>query len=50
MSGSETGRFEYTRAVVASGTTKATGTVKLDFTDSHSHFNVLHMNQDGVIR
>lgn len=42
--------FEYTYAEVGKGTTKGVGDVKLDFSESHGHFNVLHMNQDGVIR
>ena len=42
--------FEYTVAEMASGTTKSTGAIKLDLTDSYGQFNLLHMNQAGVIR
>lgn len=42
--------FEYTVAEMGSGTTKATGAIELDLSDSYGQFNVLHLNQDGVIR
>ena len=42
--------FEWTKAEFASGTTKATGDVKLDFNKSHGHFSEYHFNQDGIIR
>ncbi|MEN8144434.1 MAG: DUF1326 domain-containing protein [Gemmatimonadota bacterium] len=42
--------FEYTVAEMGSGTTKSQGAIALDLTDSYGQFNVLHMNQDGVIR
>ena len=42
--------FEYTVAHIGSGTTKATGAIQLDLSDSYGQFNELHMNQDGVIR
>ncbi len=42
--------FEYTVAEMGSGTTKSTGAIKLDLTDSYGQFNLLHMNQAGVIR
>ncbi len=42
--------FEYTVAEMASGTTKTTGEIKLDLNGSYGQFNILHMNQDGVIR
>ncbi len=42
--------FEYTYAEMANGSTKAVGEIKLDLNDSYSQFNILHMNQDGVIR
>lgn len=42
--------FEYSVAEVGSGSTKATGAIQLDLDNSHCHFNVLHINQDGVIR
>lgn len=42
--------FEYTIAEVATASTKATGAIELDLSDTHGQFNILHMNQDGVIR
>ena len=42
--------FEYTVAEMASGTTKATAGIELDLSSSYGQFNILHMNQDGVIR
>ena len=42
--------FEYTVAEVATGSTKATGDIQLDLSDTYGQFNILHMNQDGVIR
>ena len=42
--------FEYTVAEMGSGTTKATGAIRLDLSGSSGQFNILHMNQDGVIR
>lgn len=42
--------FEYTVAEMGSGTTKATGAIRLDLSGSYGQFNILHMNQDGVIR
>jgi hypothetical protein len=42
--------FEFTRAEVGSGTTRATAGVRLALERTHSHSNLLHMNQDGVIR
>ncbi len=42
--------FEYTVAEMGSGTTKATAGIELDLSNSYGQFNVLHMNQDGVIR
>ena len=42
--------FEYTVAEVGSGSTTATGAIQLNLSDSYGQFNVLHMNQDGVIR
>ena len=44
------GGFEYTVAEVGSGTTKATGAIRLDLSGTYGQFNILHMNQDGVIR
>ena len=42
--------FEYTYAEMGSGTSKVRTGIELDLTDSYGQFNVLHMNQDGVIR
>ena len=42
--------FEYTYAEMGAGTTKTTGNIELEFSESYGQFNVLHMNQDGVIR
>ena len=42
--------FEYTYAEMGNGTSKATGEIKMEFTDSYGQFNELHMTQDGVIR
>lgn len=41
--------FEYTYAEMGSGNSKVTSHIELDLNDSHGHFNILHMNQDGVI-
>ena len=42
--------FEYTYAERGSGSTKARAGIELDLADTYGQFNVLHMNQDGVIR
>jgi hypothetical protein len=42
--------FEYTYAEMGNGSTKARAGIELDLADSYGQFNVLHMNQDGVIR
>jgi hypothetical protein len=42
--------FEYTVAEMGSGSTKTHGAIELDLKDSSGQFNILHMNQDGVIR
>jgi hypothetical protein len=42
--------FEYTEAEVGTGRTRARGGIELALDGSHVHFNLLHMNQDGVIR
>jgi hypothetical protein len=42
--------FEFTYAEVGQGVTKSSASIKLDLRQTHGHFNVLHMNQDGVIR
>ena len=42
--------FEYTYAEMGTGISKVTGAIELDFNGSYGQFNILHMNQDGVIR
>ena len=42
--------FEYTFAEMGNGRTKARAGIELDLNDSYGQFNLLHMNQDGVIR
>ncbi len=43
--------FEYTVAEMGSGTSKSTvAGLELELKDSYGQFNILHMNQDGVIR
>ena len=42
--------FEYTYAEMGMGTTSVKGSIELEFSGSYGQFNLLHMNQDGVIR
>lgn len=42
--------FEYTYAEMGNGNSKITAGINLDLKDSYGQFNILHMNQDGVIR
>ena len=42
--------FEYTVAEVGNGSTKAKAGITLNLSNSYGQFNLLHMNQDGVIR
>ena len=42
--------FEYTYAEMGNGTSTVRMGIELDLADSYGQFNVLHMNQDGVIR
>ena len=42
--------FEYTYAEMGSGTSTVTGDIELDFNASYGQFNILHLNQDGVVR
>jgi hypothetical protein len=42
--------FEYTYAEMGSGQSRVRTGIELDFKDSYGQFNILHMNQDGVIR
>jgi len=41
--------FEFRLAEVASGTTKATGAIKLNLSGTHSHLAHLHLSDTGVI-
>ena len=41
--------FEYTDAEYASGTVRATGTVKLDWAGRHAHLADLHLGPNGII-
>lgn len=42
--------FEYTFAEMGNGNTTARADIQLDLADSYGQFNILHMNQDGVLR
>jgi len=42
--------FEYTYAEMGVGNSKVTGVIELDLNNSYGQFNILHMNQDGVVR
>ena len=42
--------FEFTDAEVASGTTKTSGEIVLDFNETHAHFARVHWSTHGVIR
>ncbi len=42
--------FEYTYAEMGNGSSKTTADVKIELADTYAQFNILHMNQDGVIR
>lgn len=42
--------FEYTVAEIGNGSTKAQAGITLNLSNSYGQFNILHMNQDGVIR
>jgi hypothetical protein len=42
------GGFEYREAEFASGSTRATGAIKLDFKDSHAHFVHSDLTQNGI--
>jgi hypothetical protein len=44
------GGFEYTVAEMGNGNTTSRAGISLDLENSYGQFNVLHMNQDGVIR
>ncbi len=42
--------FEYTHAEMGTGHSNVDAGIKLELKDSYGQFNVVHMNQDGVIR
>ena len=42
--------FEYTVAEMGSGSSKLTGGIAFELTDSYGQFNVLHISQAGVVR
>ena len=42
--------FEYTYAEIGSGSSKTTAAIELELDNSYGQFNILHMNQNGVIR
>ena len=42
--------FEYTYAEMGNGSSKTTADVKIELADTYAQFNILHMNQDGVVR
>ena len=42
--------FEYTVAEMGNGNSTIRAGINLDLKDSYGQFNILHMNQDGVIR
>ncbi len=42
--------FEYSLAEIGSGTTKATGEIKLDFEASYGQFNTMHLTATGPVR
>jgi hypothetical protein len=44
------GGFEYSLAEMGNGTTKAQAGITLNLSNSYGQFNILHLNQDGVIR
>lgn len=41
--------FEYAMAEIGRGWTKATGPIKFEVADTHSHFANLHLTQSGVV-
>ena len=41
--------FEYRIAEMGSGTTKATGAIKLDLKDSHAHFTHIYLSNKGIV-
>jgi hypothetical protein len=43
------GGFEFKKAEIGRGWTKATGPINYELTDSYGQFAELHLNQDGII-
>jgi hypothetical protein len=41
--------FEYTKAEIGRGWTKATRPIKLEFSDSYGQFAEIHLCQDGIV-
>lgn len=41
--------FEYALAEAGRGWTKASGPIKFELADSHSHFAIMHLTQSGVV-
>jgi hypothetical protein len=44
------GGFEYSRAEMGTGTSSVTAGIRMELANSYGQWNLLHMNQDGVIR
>jgi hypothetical protein len=44
------GGFEYTIAEMGNGNSTVRAGIELDLKDSYGQFNILHLNQDGIIR
>ncbi len=42
--------FEYTFAEMGTGTSRVQASIQMQLSGSYGQFNILHMNQDGVIR
>ena len=42
--------FEFTVAEMASGTTRSTGDIPLDLSDSYGQLNELHLSSSGIVR
>ncbi len=42
--------FEYTTAEIGTATSRAAAGLEIELENSYAQFNVIHMNQDGVIR
>jgi hypothetical protein len=42
--------MEFTKAEMASGTSKTSGEIELDFVQTYTHLCRVHLNRQGVIR